>query len=378
MTVPEWVRDSVREEAGENTEILNVQILKEGAFGKMAAVQTEDRGFIVENKVFGRSNTFAVDFLGPDNGGGTGLPEVRTTVEPEPTSQTPDDPQTGTPVDTTGQTPSAEVDTPTSDTEGELGEPVTLVEGIGETYESYLNNIGIYTLSDLTAADTESVAEEMGLSPTIVGRWQAQVELTSLNGIGPQYAELLVRSGVTTIADLSEADPANLLRAVNRKQQTLEVNIQGNVIGPKRVAGWIETARDHLGLDGSVEVPEAIDAEQVAAEDLTVINGIGGTRAEQLVSNGITTVTELVEADAETLAETLGVGVGVVEGWQDQADLTTINGIGPRRAETLNEHGIVVTGQLVGADTEEIAEALGVSVSQVETWQARANGSDGN
>lgn len=380
MTVPEWVRDSVREEAGDDAEILNVQILKDSTFGKMAAVQTEDRGFIVENKVFGRSNTFSVDFLGPGTGpaGGTGLPEVRTTVEPEtvtetpePTTETPSDPRSGSPVDT----PEPETGTPAAEVEGE---PVTLVEGIGETYESYLNDLGIFTLSDLTGADTETVADELGLSPTIVGRWQAQVELTSLNGIGPQYAELLVRSGVATIAGLSEADPADLLAAVNRKQQDLEVNIQGNVIGPKRVAGWIELARDHLGIDGSVEVPEPVEVEQAVAEDLTIITGIGATRAEQLAEHDITTVSDLIEADAETVAEGLGVGVSVVESWQDQADLTTIDGIGTARAEGLNEHGIVVTGQLVDADADEIAEALGVSTSQVETWKASANGADGN
>ncbi len=385
MTVPEWVRDSVREETGEETEILNVKVLRDSPFGKMAAVQTEDRGFIVENKVFGRSNTFSVEFLGPGSGPvgetGTGLPEVETTMDPEPaareagqpTAQTPTDPQSGRPIAST-EAPT-ETGRPAA---GGDGEPVTAVEGIGETYESYLADIGIRTLSDLTAADTERIAEHLGLSPKIVSRWQAQVELTSLTGIGPQYAELLARTGLTTISDLAEADPAAVLKEVNAKQGKLDVSIQGNVIGPKRVAAWIQTAREHIGMDGTVEIPEPMETGDALTDDLTTITGIGNTRSDQLAEHGITTVTQLAEADAETLAEALGVGVATVEGWQAQADLTTIDGIGPRRAEGLREHGIVVTGQLADADTEEVAEALGVSTDQVETWKRSANGSDGN
>ncbi len=53
-----------------------------------------------------------------------------------------------------------------------------------------------------------------------------------LNGIGPAYAERLADAGVETVADLAGADAGALA--------------EGTDISEKRLAGWIESAEEHL------------------------------------------------------------------------------------------------------------------------------------
>jgi predicted flap endonuclease-1-like 5' DNA nuclease len=70
-------------------------------------------------------------------------------------------------------------------------------------------------------------------------------ELASVKDIGPQYAELLERSGVHTINQLKNYDTTELLNIVRAKENSLKINIQGNTPGPALVENWIAEARDH-------------------------------------------------------------------------------------------------------------------------------------
>jgi predicted flap endonuclease-1-like 5' DNA nuclease len=54
-----------------------------------------------------------------------------------------------------------------------------------------------------------------------------------VKGIGPAYAERLADAGVTTVADLAEADPEALADQIG--------------VSDKRIARWIDRAREHLG-----------------------------------------------------------------------------------------------------------------------------------
>lgn len=123
--------------------------------------------------------------------------------------------------------------------------PVEDVEGIGETYGRQLAEIGIEDTRDLWNADVDRLAEALDASPKTVTRWQQMAELIAIDGIGPQYAELLARSGIHSVDDLARADAEELVEAIETKQKDLRVNIQGNVIRTDRVQGWIDSAQAH-------------------------------------------------------------------------------------------------------------------------------------
>lgn len=123
--------------------------------------------------------------------------------------------------------------------------PIVEIEGIGETYTKALAEIGIEDTQALWQADAEGIAEALDVSAKRVETWQRMAELMAISGIGPQYGELLARSGIDSIEDLASADAEALLEAIETKQKDLRVRIQGNVIQTERVQGWIEKARGH-------------------------------------------------------------------------------------------------------------------------------------
>ncbi len=123
--------------------------------------------------------------------------------------------------------------------------PVIDVEGIGEVYTEALEDAGIKDSRRLWHADADEVAQALDVSPKVVRRWQNQAELMALDEVGPQYAELLVRSGITSIEALRDEEPGDLLAKIQKKQDDLEVRIQGNVQSERRVQRWIEAAKRH-------------------------------------------------------------------------------------------------------------------------------------
>lgn len=117
------------------------------------------------------------------------------------------------------------------------------IEGIGQVYGERLRRLGVHTTARLTYEDTGSLAERMELPRKTVEGWQQMAELVKVNGIGPQYAEALVRAGIAGIAELKRRSPAKIAEQVNAYLDTLDTNVLGNKITEKRVEGWQEKAR---------------------------------------------------------------------------------------------------------------------------------------
>ena len=123
--------------------------------------------------------------------------------------------------------------------------PVIDLEGIGPIYNKALHAMGIKDTKQLWEANPAKVARETGAPLSTVQSWQEMAELATVKGIGPQYAELLERSGVHSIDQLKNSNPDKLLKRVQEKQDSLLVNIQGNPPGHAIVEHWISEARHH-------------------------------------------------------------------------------------------------------------------------------------
>lgn len=123
--------------------------------------------------------------------------------------------------------------------------PVQDVEGIAEHFGPLLDQMDITDTEKLWHAETGDVALALDVSPLVVEQWKCQCELMAIDDIGKQYAELLVRSGVGSIRELSAQDPARLLKRIGRLEARVGKPIQGNTIGLKVVESWIASAGSH-------------------------------------------------------------------------------------------------------------------------------------
>lgn len=103
------------------------------------------------------------------------------------------------------------------------------VEGIGEVYAKKLQDAGIDNTDELLAkcakpAGRKALEEETGIAGKLILTWTNHADLMRINGIGPQFAELLEAAGVDTVKELKHRVPANL------KAKLDEVNEQKNLV----------------------------------------------------------------------------------------------------------------------------------------------------
>ncbi|MEC7275659.1 MAG: DUF4332 domain-containing protein [Bdellovibrionota bacterium] len=96
-----------------------------------------------------------------------------------------------------------------------MSESIRKVEGIGEEYQSKLEYIGIHHVSEFIAmTQTQEQRDELARRAAIpvghIDNWASMLDLTRVNGIGYQYAELLTYSGVKSVEDFRKRNPHNL------------------------------------------------------------------------------------------------------------------------------------------------------------------------
>ena len=121
------------------------------------------------------------------------------------------------------------------------------IEGIGETYSCKLANICLTTPENyLEAASTASgrkkIAEDTGISSTLILKWANHCDLIRINGIGPQYAEMLEVAGVDTVKELRRRVPQNLQAKL--AEVNAEKNIANRVPSVSEVEKWVAEAKE--------------------------------------------------------------------------------------------------------------------------------------
>ena len=127
------------------------------------------------------------------------------------------------------------------------------IEGIGEVYAPKLIAEGIDTVEDLlnrcaAPAGRKELAEKTGISEKLILKWTNHADLFRINGIGPQFAELLEASGVDTVKELRHRVAANLAAKV------AEVNEEKHLCG--RVPAEVEIQKM---IDQAKELPAVME-----------------------------------------------------------------------------------------------------------------------
>lgn len=119
------------------------------------------------------------------------------------------------------------------------------IEGVGETYAEKLTVAGIDTVEKLlercaSAKGRAEVAAETGISEKLILRWTNHADLFRIQGIGPQFAELLEAAGVDTVKELRHRVPANLEKRITEVNEAR--NLTGRVPSVKELTKRIEEA----------------------------------------------------------------------------------------------------------------------------------------
>lgn len=89
------------------------------------------------------------------------------------------------------------------------------IEGIGPVYGEKLKAAGISRVDQLlekcaAKSGRVSLANESGIDEKLILKWTNHADLFRIDGIGPQFAELLEEVGVDTVKELRTRNAENL------------------------------------------------------------------------------------------------------------------------------------------------------------------------
>jgi predicted flap endonuclease-1-like 5' DNA nuclease len=102
------------------------------------------------------------------------------------------------------------------------------IEGIGDVYAEKLMAAGINKVSELldkcaAPKGRKELAEATGITEKLILKWTNHADLFRINGVGPQFAELLEAAGVDTVKEFRHRVAENL------QPKLVEVNDQKNI-----------------------------------------------------------------------------------------------------------------------------------------------------
>ena len=103
------------------------------------------------------------------------------------------------------------------------------IEGVGEVYADKLQAARITQVSQLlekcaAPKGRKELAEQTGISDKLILRWTNHADLFRIDGVGPQFGELLEAAGVDTVKEFRHRVPENL------QPKLEETNAQKNLV----------------------------------------------------------------------------------------------------------------------------------------------------
>lgn len=127
------------------------------------------------------------------------------------------------------------------------------IEGIGNVNAKKLVEAGINTVDDLlqkakNPAGRKTLEETTGISGKSILKWANHADLMRINGVGPQFSELLEAAGVDTVKELKYRLAENL------QQKLEEINNKRNLVN--RVPSVSEVQRM---IDQAKELPAIME-----------------------------------------------------------------------------------------------------------------------
>ena len=124
---------------------------------------------------------------------------------------------------------------------------ITDVEGIGPDYAAKLVAAGITNTDTLlergaTAHGRTAIESATGISDKLILEWVNHADLMRLNGVGSEYADLLEAAGVDSPAELAHRNAANLAQTFQELVAARPETVR-RVPSAETVAAWIAEAK---------------------------------------------------------------------------------------------------------------------------------------
>ena len=132
------------------------------------------------------------------------------------------------------------------------------IEGIGAHFATLLANASVSTTKDLlrhakSDGGLTRLAERTGIPLASLEVWAARADLMRVQGIGPQFSELLEASGVESVAELSMRNAENLLNLLHRVNE--QKQLTRSIPTLRRLTQWVMRAQDMVPHDKALAAP---------------------------------------------------------------------------------------------------------------------------
>lgn len=125
--------------------------------------------------------------------------------------------------------------------------PIIDIDGIGPAYADKLVKAGVMSTRALVErCDGEDavrrLAEQTGIPARLLERWVASADLTRIRGVGADYMSLLNRLGIASVEAMAEQDAAELSRLAGAVADA--PGLVESIPSQATLAKWIAEARD--------------------------------------------------------------------------------------------------------------------------------------
>ncbi|MHA1461392.1 MAG: DUF4332 domain-containing protein [Promethearchaeota archaeon] len=92
--------------------------------------------------------------------------------------------------------------------------PIIDLEGIGVKYGKTMEKAGFLDVESLIGLDREAIknlAKKTKISEKLIDKWAEHADLMRIDGIGPEYAEVINEIGIDSVKELAQRNPNNTL-----------------------------------------------------------------------------------------------------------------------------------------------------------------------
>jgi len=120
------------------------------------------------------------------------------------------------------------------------------IERIGPVNAKKLQQAGVRSANSLlqvgaTPEGRRELANRAGFSSSTVLEWVNRADLMRIEGVGEEFSDLLEASGVDTVVELGQRNPAGLCRQL--KGTNSEKKLVRRLPSAEQVADWVSHAR---------------------------------------------------------------------------------------------------------------------------------------
>ncbi|MBY8987699.1 MAG: DUF4332 domain-containing protein, partial [Candidatus Lokiarchaeota archaeon] len=123
--------------------------------------------------------------------------------------------------------------------------PIIELEGIGKKYGKTMEKAGFLDVESLIGLDRDGIkklAEKTKISEKLIDKWAEHADLMRIDGVGPEYAEVLNEIGIDSVKELAQRNPNNTLdRIVKLDKEKPDVFRKPPTL--KMIEDWIDEAK---------------------------------------------------------------------------------------------------------------------------------------